>query len=127
MFTIIFSLFYSIRQVLRNRAAPQAEILALRHQLLVLQRSNGRCRPRLRFADRLLCVWLSQLWSGWRSALMIVKPETATLGFGESSESIAAGLGGGGNTSGFNPLFQKGGRLRFSLRSGSISKYRGVI
>jgi len=32
------------------------------------------------------------------------------LGFGESSESIAAGLGGGGNTGGFNPLFQQGGR-----------------
>jgi hypothetical protein len=31
------------------------------------------------------------------------------LGFGESSESIAAGLGGGGNTGGFNPLFQQGG------------------
>ena len=53
-----------------------AEILALRHQLLVLQRSNGCHRPRLSFADRLLWVWLSQLWSGWRSALIIVKPET---------------------------------------------------
>jgi hypothetical protein len=31
------------------------------------------------------------------------------LGFGEASESIAAGLGGGGNTGGFNPLFQQGG------------------
>jgi len=49
---------------------------------------------------------------------MIVKPETATLGFDESSESIAAGLGGGGNTSGFNPLFQKGGppALQLALR-----------
>jgi putative transposase len=27
-------------------------------------------------ADRLLWVWLSRLWSGWRSALVIVKPET---------------------------------------------------
>src|SRR5262250_1220481 len=76
MFKIIFSLFYSIRQGLRNRAVLHAEILALRHQLLVLQRSNGGHRPRLSFADRLLWVWLSQLWSGWRSALIIVKPET---------------------------------------------------
>jgi len=76
MFTIIFSLFYSIRQGIRNRAVLHAEILALRHQLLVLQRSNGSQRPRLSLADRLLWVWLSQLWSGWRSALMIVKPET---------------------------------------------------
>ena len=76
MFTLVYSLFYSIRQGLRNRAVLQAEILALRHQLLVLQRSNGNRRPRLSFADRLLWIWLSQLWSGWRSALMIVKPET---------------------------------------------------
>jgi len=26
--------------------------------------------------DRLLWVWLSRLWSDWRSALAIVKPET---------------------------------------------------
>src|SRR6516162_5526593 len=76
MLTIVFSLFYSIRQGLRNRAVLHAEILALRHQLLVLQRSNGSHRPRLSFADRFLWVWLSQLWSGWRSALRIVKPET---------------------------------------------------
>jgi hypothetical protein len=31
------------------------------------------------------------------------------IGFGEAGESIAAGLGGGGNTGGFNPLFQQGG------------------
>jgi len=76
MFTILSSLFYSIRQGLLSRSVLQAEILALRHQLLVLQRSNGSRRPRLRFADRLLWVWLSQLWSSWRSALMIIKPET---------------------------------------------------
>jgi hypothetical protein len=49
------------------------------------------------------------------------------LGLGESSESIAAGLGGGGNPGGFNPLFQQGGRVRFSLRCGSSPKYRGAI
>ena len=76
MFTIVFSLFYSIRQGLWSRAELHVEILALRHQLLVLQRSNGSHRPRLSFADRFLWVWLSQLWSGWRSALRIVKPET---------------------------------------------------
>lgn len=32
-----------------------------------------------------------------------------TLGFGESPSSLSAGLGGGGNTGGFNPLFQVGG------------------
>jgi hypothetical protein len=35
-FTIIFSPFYSIRHALRKRSVLQAEILALRYQLLVL-------------------------------------------------------------------------------------------
>ncbi len=76
MFTIIFSLFSSIRQACRTRAALQTEILALRHQLLVLQRSSRGHRLRLSIADRLVWVWLSRLWSGWQSALVIVKPET---------------------------------------------------
>src|SRR5579862_1362326 len=76
MFAIIFSLLCSIRQGFRNRAALQAEILALRHRLLVLQRGNRDRRLRLSIADRVFWVWLSQLWNGWRSALVIVKPET---------------------------------------------------
>ncbi len=51
------------------------ETLALRHQLIVLKRSQ-RGRLRLDSADRLLWVWLSRFWSNWRSALLIVKPET---------------------------------------------------
>jgi hypothetical protein len=50
-------------------------VLALRHQLQVLQRSRPR-RMRLAKVDRWLWVWLSRLWTGWRSALVIVKPET---------------------------------------------------
>ena len=76
MFVIIFSLLSSIRQGVRSRAALQADILALRHQLPVLQRANRDRRLRLSVADRLLWLWLSRLWRGWRSALIIVKPET---------------------------------------------------
>ena len=76
MLTIILSLFSSARQVFQTRAALQAEILALRHQLLVLQRSSRGHRLRLSRADRFLWVWLARFWSGWRSALVIVKPET---------------------------------------------------
>jgi putative transposase len=75
MFTT-FSRFFSILQGFRTRAALQTEILALRHQLLVLERSSRGRQLRLSDADRLLWVWFSRLWSGWRSALMIVKPET---------------------------------------------------
>src|SRR5256712_14095784 len=72
MLTVLFSL----RDCFRARAVLQAEILALRHQLLVLQRSSRRPRLRLRWADRVLWVWLSRLWNDWRSALLLVKPET---------------------------------------------------
>jgi transposase InsO family protein len=33
-------------------------------------------RPKLTAADRLLWAWLSELWGDWRTALVIVKPET---------------------------------------------------
>ena len=72
MLTVLFSL----RDCFRARAVLQAEILALRHQLLVLQRSSRGRRLRLRWADRVLWVWLSRLWNDWRSALLLVKPET---------------------------------------------------
>ena len=76
MTTVFFSLFLSFRSSFRIRAALQAEILALRHHLSVLQRANQHHRLELNAADRVLWVWLSRLWSGWRSALLIVKPET---------------------------------------------------
>ena len=64
----------SMVAVLRSRASLQLEILALRHQLAVLQ-GSGR-RPELKPADRLLWVWLSRAWSGWQDTLVFVKPST---------------------------------------------------
>src|SRR5215471_12818465 len=58
----------------KSRATLQLENLALRHQLGVLRRSVKR--PKLTSADRLLWTWLCAFWSDWRSALVIVKPET---------------------------------------------------
>ena len=63
-----------LRVVLGSRAGLAAENLALRQQLIVLQRSVKRPRPRRR--DRVFWVWLSQLWANGRSCLLIVKPET---------------------------------------------------
>ena len=76
MSAIIFLLFSSIWESIRSRAALQAEIFALRHQLLVMQRTARGRKLDLRWADRVLWIWLSQLWSDWRSALLILKPET---------------------------------------------------
>ena len=72
MFVLLASLLFS----LQTRAALHAENLALRHQLLLLQRVHQNRRLRLRSCDRLVWVWLSRVWSNWRCALRIVKPET---------------------------------------------------
>jgi transposase InsO family protein len=58
----------------RTRRQLAIEILALRHQLGVLQRSVKR--PRLTSADRGLWVLLSRTWARWSDALIIVKPAT---------------------------------------------------
>jgi len=75
----MMSAFLSVLQTLRtsahSRAALQLEILALRNQLQVLQRTRPR-RLRLATTDRCVWVMLSRLWTGWRTALVIVKPET---------------------------------------------------
>ncbi len=75
MCNLIFFLFGSFRSLFQSRLRLQAEVIALRHQVTVLRRSQ-RGRVRLRASDRVFWVWLSRLWSGWRSALTIVKPET---------------------------------------------------
>ena len=58
----------------RTRAALQLEILALRHQVGVLQRSVKR--PKLTAADRCLWACLSSVWNGWESRISIVKAAT---------------------------------------------------
>ncbi len=59
----------------RSQAKLQAEILALRQQVLVLSRKSGS-RVRLRNLDRLLLVWLYRLFPSILSAGIVVKPET---------------------------------------------------
>ena len=59
-----------LRLLLQSRATLAAENLALRQQGAVLQRS------RLHRRDRIFWGWLSRLWRGWRSSLIVVQPET---------------------------------------------------
>jgi len=58
----------------RSRAALQTENLALRHQLGVYQRSVKR--PKVKPADRILWSLLAKAWTGWKDALIFVKPDT---------------------------------------------------
>jgi len=75
MLTLFRSFLGTLRSCFQTRAAWQLEILAFRHQINVLRRSQCG-RVRLTEVDRLLWAGLLHLWSGWRSALIIVKPET---------------------------------------------------
>lgn len=71
---LVIGLWTFLRALFTGSAAIALENLALRHQLMVLQRSAGR--PRLARCDRVLWVWLSRVWTGWRSSLVIVQPAT---------------------------------------------------
>src|SRR5262245_51385321 len=75
MITALISVLLTLQGLARSRAALHLEVLALRHQLQVLERSRPR-RVQLVNADRWLWVGLSRLWTEWRTALVIVKPET---------------------------------------------------
>src|SRR5262245_41814055 len=75
MISVRISLLLTLRGLMRARIALHLEILALRHQLQVLQRSRPR-RLHLMKADRWLWAWLSTSWATWRTTLVIVKPET---------------------------------------------------
>ncbi len=64
----------TLRSTLRRQRDLAVENLVLRQQLAILKQRNPR--PRLTDTDRLFWVLLTRLWSGWREALHIVKPET---------------------------------------------------
>ena len=68
------ALWTFLRALLFGSAAIALENLALRHQLVVLQRAVAR--PRLTRWARIFWVWLSRLWASWRSSLVIVQPAT---------------------------------------------------
>src|SRR5450631_4777363 len=71
MLSIFFGL---ISCIFRSRRSLLLEILALRQQLAVLKTKHPQ--PRLALPDRLFWVVLRRLWSGWKEALAIVRPET---------------------------------------------------
>jgi len=75
MIISLTTLLATLSSIFRSRAALELENLALRHQIGVLQRS-ARKRQKWTSADRLLWIFLSCFWRGWRSALAIIKPET---------------------------------------------------
>jgi len=65
-----------LRSFFASRAALAAENMMLRQQLIVVHRAVPR--PKFRRIDRILLCLLSRLWSGWKSALLVVPPDTVT-------------------------------------------------
>jgi putative transposase len=59
---------------LRGRRNLALENLALRQQLMVLQRQKGAVR--LKDRDRVFWLWLRRVWPDWRQALVLVQPAT---------------------------------------------------
>ena len=75
MMSTLIALLSALRAAFRSRVELQLELLALRHQIHVLEWAR-RARPHFSHPDRVFWVWLSRVWTGWRRALIIVEPAT---------------------------------------------------
>ena len=74
MIVLVLGVWTFLRALFIGAAAVGFENVALRQQLVVLQRSGSRSR--VCQWDRVIFVWLSRLWTGWRSSVVIVRPAT---------------------------------------------------
>jgi putative transposase len=74
MFGLLRAFIAALLRVFRTRRSLLLENLALRQQLAVLK---GR-RPKIKLvlADKMFWVLARRFWSGWKSAVAIVEPET---------------------------------------------------
>jgi hypothetical protein len=75
MITILSAPVFLLSFRVSSRASLELELVALRHQVAVLRRRR-KGRLRLFFADRLLWVWLYQVWPQILNAMVLVKPAT---------------------------------------------------
>jgi putative transposase len=74
MLTALVVLLRSIGLICRGRRAVALENLALRQQLAALTRTIKH--PQLRTRDRLFWILLATGWREWRTALIVVQPDT---------------------------------------------------
>lgn len=75
MHNLLIVLLAALSTLFKTSTTLRLENLALRQQLGVLRRSSPK-RLKLIASDRLFWVWLTRVWADWRSALLIVHPET---------------------------------------------------
>jgi transposase InsO family protein len=74
MLAALVVLLRTLGLLCRGHGAVSLENVALRQQLSVLRRSVRR--PQLRTRDRLFWVLLAKAWPDWRTALIVVQPDT---------------------------------------------------
>ena len=74
MLKAIFRTLRFIILVLAGHKEIALENVALRQQLTILKREQPRLK--LRHRDRLFWIGLRTIWKNWKSALLIVRPET---------------------------------------------------
>ena len=75
MITILSTLVSLLSFRVRSRASLELELIALRHQVIVLRRRRPR-RLRLFLTDRLFWVWLYRVRPQLLDTLVLVKPGT---------------------------------------------------
>ena len=77
--SVMVAILYAVASMfefrVRSRASLEFELVAVRHQLVVLRRQR-RGRPQLSSLDRLLWVLLYRIWPKVIDAMVLVKPAT---------------------------------------------------
>ena len=91
MLTALMVLLRSLGLICGGHRAVVLENLALRQQLAVLMRTAKR--PPLRSTDRLFWVLLAKGWRNWRSALVVVQPDTVVRWHRQWLRFAGIGLG----------------------------------
>ncbi len=71
---IILLTFQFCWSLLKTRKSLILEIFMLRQQLTIYKRKNKR--PKLKNIDRIILVWISRVFSKWKSALFVAKAST---------------------------------------------------
>ena len=74
MLTALLVVCRSLALICSGHRAVALENLALRQQLAAMTRNHQR--PQVRTRDRLFWVCLARAWRGWRTALVVMNPDT---------------------------------------------------
>lgn len=92
MHSLAFAVLRSLAATFHSRRHLVLVNFALRHQLLVLNRTVKA--PTLRNSDRLIWAALCAMWSRWTMVLVIVQPQTVVRWHQTGFRSSGAGLMG---------------------------------